>query len=62
MLDIINSINIPKFPITGKLLLDKGFKSGKKMGDVLKEIEKYWVENNFSIDDEELKNILKKHI
>ena len=32
------------------------------MGDVLKEIEKYWVENNFSIDDEELKNILKKHI
>ena len=62
MLDIINSINIPKFPITGKLLLDKGLKSGKKMGDVLKEIEKYWVENNFSIDDEELKNILKKHI
>ena len=57
----INSENIPKFPITGKYLLEKGFKSGRKIGEVLKKIEKHWIENDFNLKDEELKNLIKKY-
>ena len=62
VLNIINSTNVPEFPITGKYLLEKGFKSGRKIGEVLKKIEKHWIENDFHLKDEELNNFLKKYI
>ena len=31
------SISLPRFPITGKYLLEKGLRSGKKIGQVMKE-------------------------
>ena len=58
----IDKINIPEFPINGKQLLEKGFKSGRKVGEVLKKIEKKWIENDFNLNDEELKNIINKNI
>ncbi len=61
ILQKINSTNIPQFPITGKYLLEKGFKSGKKIGEVLKKIEQQWIENDFDLKDEELKNLIKKY-
>ena len=61
ILQKINSTNIPKFPITGKYLLEKGFKSGRKIGEVLKKIEQQWIENDFDLKDEELKNLIKKY-
>ena len=57
----IDSMNVPKFPITGKYLLDQGFKSGRKVGEALKKIEQQWVKNNFNLKDEELKNLIKKN-
>jgi hypothetical protein len=30
------------------------------MGQAIKEIQKKWVENNFSLDDDELTRIIKK--
>jgi len=56
------SISLPRFPITGKYLLEKGLRSGKKIGQVIKEIEKKWIENDFNLNDEELKSLLKKYI
>ena len=61
ILNNISSISIPKFPITGTYLLEKGFKSGRKIGEVLKEAEKLWIKNHFDLKDEELTNILKKY-
>ena len=61
ILNNISSISIPKFPITGTYLLEKGFKSGRKIGEVLKEAEKLWIKNNFDLKDEELSNLLKKY-
>ena len=58
----INKISIPKFPITGNHLLKKGIKSGKRVGDILKKIEKLWVENDFNLKDEDLENLLKKYV
>ena len=56
----IENISIPEFPITGEYLLDKGIKSGKKMGHAIKEIKKKWLENNFNLDDEQLSKTIKK--
>ncbi len=58
----IESTNIPEFPITGKHLLEQGFKSGRKIGEILKRIEKEWIKNDFNLEDEELKNLIKKYI
>ena len=58
----IDDISIPKFPYDGKFLLSKGFSEGKKIGKVIKEIEKKWIENEFQLDDEQLGSLLKKHI
>ena len=57
----IESTNIPTFPITGKHLLEQGIKSGRKVGEILKKIEKKWIENDFNLKDEELKNLIKKY-
>ena len=57
----IELIKIPEFPITGKYLLEQGLKSGRKMGEILKKIEQKWIENDFNLGDEELKNLIKKY-
>ena len=61
VLEKITSINIPEFPITGKYLLEKGFKSGTKVGEILKKIENRWIENDFDLKDEELQKLIKKY-
>ena len=43
-----------------KYLLDKGIKSGKKMGEAIKEIKNKWLENNFNLDDDQLSKTIKK--
>mgnify|MGYP001300449050 FL=1 len=52
---------IPEFPLTGKDLLERGLQSGRKVGEILKKIEKKWIENDFNLKDEELKNLIKKY-
>ena len=58
----INSTNIPDIPISGKYLLEKGFQSGRKVGEILKKVEKEWVDNDFNLNDKEIKNLINKHI
>ena len=53
---------IPKFPVTGNDLLKRGVQSGKKVGEILKKIEKKWIENNFEIDHEEIKILVKINV
>ncbi len=62
MLSKIDNMSIPKFPITGNYLLSRGIKNGKKIGLLLKQIEKKWIDNNFALDDKELSVMLKKNI
>ena len=56
----IDDVSIPKFPITGEYLLNKGLKSGKKMGEAIQEIKDKWLENNFNLDDDQLSKTIKK--
>ena len=62
MVNQIKNISIPKFPVTGNYLLSKGIKNGKKIGLLLKQIEKKWIDNNFSLNDKEITSLLKKNI
>ena len=60
LLKEIEKIDIPKFPYSGKYLIEKGFLEGKKIGIVLSELEKAWVENNYHLTDEKIAQITQK--
>ena len=52
--------NVPIFPIKGEELMKKfDIPQGKKLGENLKLIEDYWLNNNFEISDKELEKIIK---
>jgi len=55
----ILKIKIPKFPIDGESLKQKGMQEGQSLGNVLKTIEKEWINNNFKISNEKIDEIIK---
>ena len=57
----IDKISIPKFPYDGKFLLKKGIQEGKKIGIILKEAEKTWVQSNFNLPYKDFEVIIKKN-
>ncbi len=57
----IHKITVPKFPFDGKFLLKKGIQEGKKIGVILKQAEKIWLQNNFNLSSEEFENVIKKN-
>ena len=55
-----NNQEVPKLEVKAKTLIEKfNFKEGKELGEKLKEIEKFWIENSFKISDHELNKIIK---
>ena len=46
----INNCKIPKFPISGEYLKERGYKTGKELGKRLKFLEEQWIKNNFILD------------
>ena len=58
-LNKILKTKVPTFPIDGELLKEKGMKEGQSLGNVLKKLEKEWVNNNFKISNERIDEIIK---
>tara|TARA_B100001013_G_scaffold172069_1_gene103251 strand:- start:3 stop:1286 length:1284 start_codon:yes stop_codon:yes gene_type:complete len=59
LLDYVENVVIPKFPITATFLKEKyKFSESKKLGDALKKLEKKWVDNDFKIDKNNIKYYL----
>ncbi len=56
----VEKASIPKFPYDGQYLINKGFKEGKKIGLILKELEKQWVNNNYYLSDKNITSIIDK--
>ena len=51
---------VPKFEIKAKTLIEKyNYKEGKELGNKLKEIEEFWIENSFKISNQEIEKIIK---
>ena len=47
------------FPIDGETLKQKGMQEGQMLGNVLKILEKEWINNNFKISDDRVEEIIK---
>ena len=55
----ILKVKIPIFPIDGETLKQKGMREGQILGNVLKTLEKEWINNNFKISNERVEEIIK---
>lgn len=53
-LKIIQNWQIPDFPVSGNDLIQHGFKQGEKMGHTLRELEEWWVAQDFKPNKEDL--------
>ena len=60
-LNKILKVKIPKFPIDGETLKQKGMQEGQTLGNVLKTLEKEWINNNFKISNERVEEIIKEN-
>ena len=58
-LNKILKIKLPIFPIDGETLKQKGMQEGRTLGNVLKTLEKEWINNNFKISNERVEEIIK---
>ena len=58
-LNKILKIKVPIFPIDGETLKQKGMQEGQMLGNVLKTLEKEWINNNFKISNERVEEIIK---
>ena len=55
-----NNQSVPKFNIKAKDLMEKfNIKEGKELGQKLKEIEMFWIDNSFKITDKQIEKIIK---
>ena len=62
--EILNKIlksKTHKFSVDGKYLIENGMKQGSLMGKVLKEIEIEWINNDFKISKDRIKEIIQFH-
>ena len=64
--NFVNQLNyfkdkeIPKLTVTGDDLINNyGIPQGEEVGKKLKQIESFWISNNFEITDKDLKKIIK---
>ena len=61
ILNLVLKSNIPKLHVNGKYLMKNGMKEGESLGKVLKKIESEWVNNNFEISNERIKDLIKNY-
>ena len=59
--ETLSKILRSKFIISldGKYLMDNGMKEGVLLGQVLKKIEKEWIDNKFKISNDRINEIIK---
>jgi len=58
-MEVFHNLKVPPFPISGRDLLNAGFKPGPELGDALRQIEGEWVNSDFKLERQELLERLK---
>ncbi len=51
-------IYVPPFPIRGQDLIERGYPAGKELGDKLKQLERVYINSDFTIDKKDLLKLL----
>ena len=59
VLDQLQGLAVPRFPVTGGDLIKLGLRPGKALGAELDRLEQLWIESGFSLDREALLATLK---
>lgn len=59
VLDTINMVNIPKFDIGGKDLIELGLKPGPEFSSILNDLKKKWIDSGFLLTKKELLKLMK---
>lgn len=52
--DLVDGWEIPKFPLRGQDLIDKGTAAGPAVGRAMKQLEQQWIDSDFSLSREDL--------
>lgn len=60
LVDMAESWQRPRFPITGRDVMQAGVPEGPQVGRVLAKLEDWWVEGNFAADESALRGRLKE--
>ena len=60
MINFLENLDVPKFPISGDYLKNLGYKTGPELGDKLKLLEKQWIESDFVLKKETIEKSFKK--
>ena len=61
ILNKILKIKVPTFPIDGGFLKQKGMQEGQSLGNVLNILEREWINNNFKISEERIREIIREN-
>jgi poly(A) polymerase len=62
LLDMADSWQRPRFPLTGRDVMQAGVPEGPDVGRVLAEVEDWWVEGDFTADESALRDRLRTAI
>jgi poly(A) polymerase len=62
LLDMADSWQRPRFPLTGRDVMQSGVAEGPDVGRVLAEVEDWWVEGDFTADESALRDRLRAAI
>ena len=54
VMDELQSLDVPRFPLGGNDLIRLGMRPGKALGDELDRLEQLWIESGFALNREEL--------
>ncbi|GIY21099.1 CCA tRNA nucleotidyltransferase 1, mitochondrial [Caerostris extrusa] len=62
LLKELSDWKIPKFPVSGHILMEKGYKPGPKMTEILSTLKTLWIDSNFKMTKTELLDSIDKNI
>ena len=60
VVDHLEQVEVPRFPLSGGDLLAKGMRPGPKVGAELERLEKRWIQSGFTLDKNALLSILQR--
>ncbi|XP_032521014.2 CCA tRNA nucleotidyltransferase 1, mitochondrial isoform X2 [Danaus plexippus] len=58
LLDTFNKWEVPRFPMTGKLLKENGVPPGKMYGQIINRLKEYWIEQEYKTSAEDLTKLI----
>lgn len=58
-IEILNKTKPPKFEFDSQILISKGFKENKSLGDAISFLKHRWLSNNYKILDKDIEDAVK---